>query len=81
MKSKEQKLEKLKKELKSMESLHNWAWNQYGSELCGNEMSAKEKKLEREIEELEEKIRLKKRNHFIKNTIKETLCEIRKTII
>ena len=47
------KLEKKKQELKKLKEYHKSASESYGSELCAGDMSAKEKKLKKEIKKLE----------------------------
>lgn len=42
-----------KMKLKEMKEQHKSAWNTYGSELCAGDMSARERKLEEEIERIE----------------------------
>lgn len=74
--SKQQKLKKLKTELEKMESLHSWAWNQYGSELCANEMLAQEKRLREKIDKLEESIKKSDRNKKIYKIVKNEINHI-----
>ena len=48
------KLEKKKEELKKMKEYHKSIWEDYGSELCAGSMIKKERKLQEEIDLLED---------------------------
>ena len=54
--SKEQELLEAKEEYKKLKSLHKYAWNTYGSELCSAEMIRNEEKLLAKIEQLEKDV-------------------------
>jgi hypothetical protein len=43
---------KLEQELKEMKDYHKSLWETYGSELCSNDMLAKEQALEKQINKL-----------------------------
>lgn len=47
---KDKTLKELEDELEKLKIYHQFAWEIYGSELCPNEMIAKEQALEKEID-------------------------------
>lgn len=57
----EDEITKLKDELKELKELHQFAWNQYGSELCGSEMKSEEDALASKIKKKEDVVFLLER--------------------
>lgn len=67
IKSLETEISSLEGELKSMESFNSAAWAEYGSELCGGEMSANEQKIRVKISNAMGKVILLR--NFIKGNV------------